>query len=49
MAASIRFASARTTNKVIGHGTIARAIVSKARFAEKQRAKQSRTMGVERT
>ncbi len=41
--------SAHNGTEVIGHGTIARAIVSKARFAEKQRAKQSRTMGVERT
>ncbi len=41
--------NAHNGTEVIGHGTIARAIVSKAKFAEKQRANQSRTIGVERT
>jgi predicted thioesterase len=33
--------TAHNGTEVIGHGTIARAIVSKARFAEKQNAKQA--------
>ncbi len=33
--------SAHNGTEVIGYGTIARAIVSKARFAEKQKAKQA--------
>lgn len=33
--------TAHNGTEVIGHGTIARAIVSKARFAEKQKAKQA--------
>ena len=39
--------SAHNGMEVIGYGTIARAIVSKAKFAEKQRAKQSQVRGSE--
>jgi predicted thioesterase len=35
--------SARDGREVIGHGTIKRAIVSKSRFEEKQRAKQAQS------
>jgi predicted thioesterase len=39
--------SAHNGTEVIGYGTIARAIVSKAKFAEKQRAKQPQAIGFE--
>ncbi len=39
--------SAHNGMEVIGYGTIARAIVSKTRFAEKQRAKLSQAIGAE--